>query len=136
MERIIEKISNFTWLTNLLPLRIPHFLIFFVVGSFLASCGSFRQNIMFKPEDANAVKKEVASVEYNYTIRKNDLLQLEVFTNEGEKIVDPNLESFKETGASSRAPEAVKTYLVDINGVVKFPMINEIKVEGLTIRQA
>ena len=36
-----------------------------------------------------------------------------------------------------KIPQTVKpTYEIDVNGVAKFPMIGEVKLEGLTIRQA
>jgi len=73
--------------------------------------------------------------ETNYTIQANDLLSLEVYTNRGEKIVDPNRESFKDASGSSRDPLPFQ-YLVDVNGMVKFPLIEEVKVSGLTIKLA
>jgi polysaccharide biosynthesis/export protein len=73
--------------------------------------------------------------ETNYSIQSNDLLTLEVYTNRGEKIVDPNRESFKDATGSSPDPLPFQ-YLVDINGMVKFPLIEELKVGGLTRKQA
>lgn len=73
--------------------------------------------------------------ETNYTIQPNDLLSLEVYTNKGEKIVDPNRESFKDGNVAT--PDAMPfQYLVGVNGVVKFPLIDEVKLGGLTIRQS
>lgn len=90
---------------------------------------------MFKPESTDALKQEIQSAEANYRIQKNDLLSLEVYTNQGEKIVDPNLESFdQETQRNQTSVQGA--YLVDISGLVKFPLIENIKLEGLTIRQA
>jgi len=85
------------------------------------------------PKNYQQTAKEVES---NYTIQKNDLLQLEVYTNLGEKLVDPNLESFKNAQSSTQLNGTPPTYLVDVNGIVKFPMIDTIKIEGLTLRQA
>lgn len=81
------------------------------------------------------VAREVTRAEANYVIQKNDLLMLEVYTNLGEKIVDPNFESFKQSGSQNQ-PGNSKTYLVDVNGLVKLPLINGIKLEGLTLSQA
>lgn len=73
--------------------------------------------------------------ETNYTIQPNDLLSLEVYTNKGEKIVDPNRESFKDGNVAT--PGALPfQYLVGVNGVVKFPLIDEVKVSGLTLRES
>jgi polysaccharide export outer membrane protein len=91
---------------------------------------------MFSVTDKSVVSQQVELAETNYSIRKNDILQLDVYTNRGEKIIDPNLESFKQPAASGQAEATPITYLVDITGTVRFPMIAELKLEGLTIQQA
>jgi len=91
---------------------------------------------MFKVPDGHAVKQQVEVVEKNYIIQINDYLELNVYTNKGERIIDPNFELAKDIGNQNVNTRTVQTYLVDINGVSKFPMIGEIKLEGLTIRQA
>jgi polysaccharide export outer membrane protein len=106
-----------------------------LTGALLASCGSYKQNILFEVTPA-AVEKGRADAESNYTIQQNDLLSLEVYTNQGEKIVDPNRESFKDgTITATGGPGAVQ-YLVDVNGLVKFPLIDQVRVQGLSIAQA
>jgi polysaccharide biosynthesis/export protein len=105
---------------------------FFALGFTLASCG-YKQNIMFVAPDR--YQQMAQQAETNYVIQKNDLLTLEVYTNLGEKLVDPNVESFKGS-AATQTETTERTYNVDLNGVVKFPLINELKVEGLTLRQA
>ncbi len=102
-----------------------------------SSCVSYKQNIMFKVSDANAVQQHVEAVEKNYVIQKNDYLQLEVYTNKGERIIDPDLELTKELNTQNPSiTKPIPTYLVDMNGVSKFPMVGEIKVEGLKLREA
>ncbi len=100
----------------------------------LASCGSYRQNILFKVDDSS-LKPQVQEAERNYVVRPNDVLTLSVYTNQGEKIIDPNLESFNEK-SSQAAPVPPTSYLVDISGVVRFPLIGPVNVDGLTLRQA
>ena len=102
-----------------------------ITGALLASCGSYKQNILFQTTPAD-IQKQTEAAETNYTIQTNDLLTLEVFTNKGEKIIDPNRESFKDVNVTS--PDHF--YLVDLNGLVKFPLIDELKIQGLTIKQA
>lgn len=91
---------------------------------------------MFKVPDDYAVKQQAGVVEKNYIIQINDYLQLEVYTSKGERIIDPNLELSKELGDQYRSSIATPTYLVDINGAAKLPMLGEITLVGLTIRQA
>jgi polysaccharide export outer membrane protein len=106
-----------------------------LAGSFLGSCRSYKQNILFQVSPAEAQKQRIEA-ETNYVIARNDLLTLKVYTNQGERIVDPNLESFKEENANSTAGGQTPAYIVDLQGTVKFPLLTQLKVEGLTIRQA
>jgi polysaccharide biosynthesis/export protein len=98
------------------------------------SCASYRQNIMFQVPEGKALKQSMDLAEKNYVIQKNDYLELEVFTNKGEKIVDPAF--LQATGQSSESVPNKPLYLVNMNGLGKFPMVGEIKIEGLTLRQA
>ena len=91
---------------------------------------------MFKVPDGYAVKQQAKIVEKNYVIQINDYLELEVYTNKGERIIDPNFEFSKELGNQNITTELVPRYLVDVNGLTKFPMIGEFKLQGLSIRQA
>ena len=115
-------------------MRIQDLLNCLAIGFIFSSCASYKQNIMFSVAPGDVVQ-QVKNAEANYVIQKNDLLRLEVNTNLGEKIIDPNLESFKQGAGQGQTKES-ETYLVDVNGMVKLPMVNEIKVEGLTLKQA
>lgn len=104
----------------------------------LAGCASYKQNIMFKTGDnftSEPVKTSVLKAEQNYVIQKNDFLGIEIYSNNGEKLIDPNPELSQSRQGQLQERE-VTQYLVDLNGLVKFPMIGELKVEGLTLRQA
>lgn len=123
------------------PYQLRHFFsplyqsFFCLLIGLLASCSSYRQNIMFQTTDNQAVKGATAAAEKNYTIQKNDLLQLEVYTNQGERLIDP--ESFlKKDRPDAQAPSTPLTYLVDMEGKTKLPLVGDIQLEGLTIRQA
>lgn len=89
----------------------------------------------FKPD---AITKEATHVERNYVIQRNDYLKLDVYSNKGERLIDPNPELSSSTGTPSQNEDnkVRPNYLVDLAGITKFPMIGEIKVEGLTLRQA
>jgi polysaccharide export outer membrane protein len=115
-------------------LRLQNLLFVFVTAGLLVSCGAYRQNILFEAS-ANEIQEQTVATESNYRIQANDILLLDVYTNHGEKIVDPNQESFKE-GAATMANAPGLHYLVDINGVVRLPLIGPVKVEGLTLQQA
>jgi len=91
---------------------------------------------MFQVPEGYKLQQQVESAEMNYIIQENDYLQLDVYTNKGERIIDPDLELTKDLGNQNLNTRPVPSYLVDINGVAKFPMVGEIKVAGMTIRQA
>lgn len=92
---------------------------------------------MFRVDDQTKVVQEAVMAEKNYVIQKNDNLQLEVYTNKGERLIDPDLELARENGSQNAVnAKQIPSYLVDINGVAKFPMVGELKVESLKIREA
>lgn len=89
--------------------------------------------------DPASLRQEISAVERNYTIQVNDFLELEVFTNQGERIIDPDLELLKElniAGGQNQANRTRPQYLVQHNGMVRLPMIGEINLEGYTLPQA
>jgi polysaccharide biosynthesis/export protein len=115
------------------------FVFFCLLGLLCCSCASYKKNIMFKPTEGyqpEIFKKEAQSIEKDYVIQKNDLLKLEVYSNKGERFIDPNPD-ISNTGNTGK-PQQINqvTYLVDHNGIVKLPLIGEIKLVGLTLRQA
>ena len=65
-----------------------------------------------------------------YKISANDELSFQLATNDGEKIVDPVLSIGTSRGAAGN------TYLVEFDGMVKFPVLGRIKLSGLTLREA
>jgi polysaccharide biosynthesis/export protein len=90
---------------------------------------------MFQLPEGTQLKQQIDTAEKNYVIQKFDYLELEMFTNKGERIIDPL--SPPTTGETNGVALTAKpTYLVDANGVTKFPMIGEVKLESLTVRQA
>lgn len=104
----------------------------------LASCATYKQNIMFKTGEgfqSEPLQREIGKAESNYIINKNDVLVLEFYANNGEKLVDPNPELSQQVQNTSQTAK-VHDYLVNELGLVKLPMVGEVKLEGLTLRQA
>jgi polysaccharide export outer membrane protein len=91
---------------------------------------------MFKVPKDYTLAQQTRLAEKNYVIQKNDYLKVMIYTNGGERIVDPNFELLKDSPASSSLMRNEVSYLVDLNGIAKFPLIGDLKVESLTIRQA
>ncbi|UZR92443.1 polysaccharide biosynthesis/export family protein [Chondrinema litorale] len=132
----------------------------------LSSCGSIKQNILFKTESSvneDVFKHSFESITANYKIQVNDRIAVSVFTNKGERLVDPNHEfnigsapveratgsgmsgnqsqmqnntnSLRELAISSNNMSPT-SYLIEQNGTVNLPMVGEIKLEGLTLKEA
>lgn len=80
------------------------------------------------------VQGQIREAESNYVIRENDYLHIKVFTNKGERIIDPDF--ILSDGKTGNASQAEISYLVDREGVARFPMIGAINIKGLTARQA
>ncbi|MBS1950974.1 MAG: hypothetical protein OJF59_000047 [Cytophagales bacterium] len=109
--------------------------------SLLSACSSYKKNIMFKPTEGNPVEvfeRQAQATQKDYIIQKNDLLKLAVYSNKGERFIDPNpdLSNTGKAAPSANASNEVISYLVDQSGIVKLPLIGELKLEGLTLRQA
>ncbi|WP_422360689.1 polysaccharide biosynthesis/export family protein [Reichenbachiella sp.] len=92
---------------------------------------------MFKL-DENFTEQDLSSAinqaERNYVIQIDDMLSLEVFTNDGERIVDPNNELQQNMQGLQNKPTF--DYLVKTDGTVKFPIVGQVKVDSLTLDQA
>jgi polysaccharide biosynthesis/export protein len=102
------------------------------------ACSSYKQNLLLRTADdfkSATISKEIREAERNYQIQKNDLLQLDVYANKGERIIDPNPQ-LSQGVQEQNAEKPLERYLVDTEGKAKFPVIGEVMVEGLTLRQA
>lgn len=112
--------------------------ILLVAISWLIGCSSYKQHIMLKTEEGNySYDLEHAKflAERNYRIQINDRLEIRVYTNEGERIIDPDYELQKELNTNNLRREE-GFYFVQKDGKVKIPMVGEVMLEGLTLREA
>ena len=137
---------------------------------FLASCATARvhqQNILFRTDgagrmDTARLRDVVNRAERNYIIQPNDYLDVRVYTNNGERILDPNGELLfgntsggNSNSASRQSPvgagasgsrqngqqnqqnqQNYTVFLVQHDGIVKLPMVNYQRLAGLTLLQA
>lgn len=116
------------------------YFFWILIIAVLASCKGYKQDIMFKLDDNFSeadLAAAVVSAERNYVIQINDQLTTDVFTNKGERIIDPNNELMQGTNMRNNTQmEEEMSYLVKIDGTAKFPIIGQVKVDSLTIDQA
>jgi polysaccharide biosynthesis/export protein len=101
----------------------------------LSACSSYKQNILFKTESANTIDQSLLSPNSNKKIDLGDYLDLEVFTKNGEKIIDPDFELSNSNINTDKLRPKLK-YLVRNDGLVKVPMVGDVKLLGLTLNEA
>lgn len=93
---------------------------------------------MFKIDeeaDLSYLSSNITVAEHNYIIQTNDLLELRVYTNNGERIIDPNNELQIQQNQNRREEDKPEFLVLD-DGTVKFPMIGRVKIEGMKINEA
>lgn len=93
---------------------------------------------MFTVPEGYELAQSTQKAEKNYVIQKNDHLKLEVYSNNGERLIDPDsrLAETLPSNSNMQDEDDEVEYLIDINGRAKMPMVGEIKLEGLTLREA
>jgi len=103
-----------------------------VVAVILSSCHSINPSVMFKTGKDFKYSEQPKEVLKEYKIAANDLLEFKLYTNDGFKLID--ITSLNSEGQISSG--AVYSYKVEFDGTVKLPIVNRIKLEGMTIREA
>ncbi|WP_424962076.1 polysaccharide biosynthesis/export family protein [Ekhidna sp.] len=93
----------------------------------------FRLDDDFSEEDLSTVTEEI---EGNYALKPNDALLLDVFTNEGERLIDPNQELMTNPGQQQAQFRDRFLYIIQADGTVTFPMIGDTNLEGMTLFEA
>ncbi len=91
---------------------------------------------MFSHDDdfvASQMNAEARALETNYTIQPNDLLNVKVYTKNGEMIIDPEYELSKEINSNNRNARPDPEYLVRLDGSIYLPMVGDVELQGLTI---
>lgn len=111
-------------------------LLFLSLIISLSSC-AYRNNVMFSHDDnfvAAQLNAQARALETNYTIQPNDLLNVKVYTKNGEMIIDPEYELTRTTNNRENRPDP--EYLVRLDGSIYLPMVGDVNIEGLTIHDA
>jgi polysaccharide export outer membrane protein len=112
-------------------------LILALLCFMLASCGIYKQNIMFKPEQY-PLATLTASAEKNYKIQPNDWIELQVFDQKGERAIDFNINTdpSRQINTNRSSQTGQPRYLVQANGTVDLPRIGNTYLKGYTLHQA
>ena len=94
---------------------------------------------MFRLDESDqAIQEALYEAERNYTIQPNDWLEVFLFYNGGEQLIDPNARFLGQQSNNNALNQNRQTfeYLIQQDGYIKLPMIGKRKVAGLTIDQA
>ncbi len=106
----------------------------------LCSCKVYKQDIMFQTDEgfvSSKIDQAVTQAEKNYIIQENDLLKIDLFTNKGERIIDPNFEFASGSNTNqNNIRRREYSYLVMEGGEVKLPILGHVHVQGLTLDEA
>ncbi len=115
-------------------------LVPFILIAILSSCKAYKQDIMFRLDDdftAEDLSKATSEIESNYKLKPNDALLLDVFTNEGERLIDPNQELAGNLGQQQQQQFRDRfQYVIQGDGLATFPMIGNVELEGMTLFEA
>lgn len=108
-------------------------------ASLLSSCHVYKRNIMLRLDEeyqASEANKTSWNTEANYTIQPNDRITIEVYTNKGERIIDPDFELSRDIGINQMNLKPKIEYLINNKGEARLPMVDAVVLEGLTVLQA
>jgi polysaccharide export outer membrane protein len=90
--------------------------------------------------DASKVEKAVYEASQNYIFQPGDLIRIDVFTNGGEQLIDPNFQMGDQRGAVQNQQGIQMrerfTYLVLPDGTVRLPKVDYVELQGLNMIEA
>lgn len=107
-----------------LLLRITTFILVVIL---MSSCRLITSNRMFST-GSDYEYAEFQPSKKEYIIQPHDNLDLKIFTNKGDRLIDVK-------GGAKIQPSTVK-YSVEYDGQVKVPTLGRVKLSGYTIREA
>jgi polysaccharide export outer membrane protein len=100
-----------------------------------------RESILFKTDKErlpSGLALDVQQAERNYVIQKNDYLEILLYSNKGERLIDFNIQNMGTGNAAAVGVQAAQTprFLVQDNGFVRLPQLGMMNLQGLSLRQA
>ncbi len=110
-------------------------LLYVPVLLLLASCGSYRQNIMFETDEYTRLSPP-DTTSTHFVIEPFDALSVDVFTKDGERLIDPDFALVEKTVPNIESMKPRLSYLVEKDGRVRLPMVGSVLLSGLTLREA
>jgi polysaccharide export outer membrane protein len=102
----------------------------------ISSC-AINPSIMFKSRNETMMSSDSSLHETTYRISPGDLLQIDIYTNKGVKLVDQsnNISTFNSAITNANTGNSSTGFLVEQDGLLKAPLCGRIAVTGLTIKE-
>ena len=131
--------------------------LFLLIALSAWGCKYYKRDLILKlnKENPEVTPAEISAAIEIYKIRPGDQVELKVYTNKGELLIDPNSELSRALGsgasggsaagnaaaAGSSSSGATSTsqfgrYQVGADGTIILPMVGRVKLDGYTQRQA
>ena len=108
--------------------------LFLITSLFLFSCASKKKIVYL--QDIDNQKSYDASLRYEPTLQPDDLLNVIVSAENPEVTVPFNLPQIQGHYQLNENQSNIKTYLIDNDGFIEFPVVGRLKLGGLTRTQA
>ncbi len=121
-----------------MKLRKPLFFFGSILVLLLSGCVRneyrlFRTDQSFVNDSIQTLLKEDNPI---FTIRKNDIIELNVYSSKGERIIDPDQEYLLAANSNVMQMNKTEQYIVQKDGSVFLPMIGRMHLDGMTVDAA
>lgn len=93
---------------------------------------------MFKTSESSAIKQAANNLNQAYVLANFDKISIKVFTKNGERIIDPDDLLMRQGVTNTQQAQSLiknQDFELDQFGIAKLPMLNEVKLVGLTLRE-
>lgn len=93
---------------------------------------------MFKTSESSAIKQAANNLNQAYVLANFDKISIKVFTKNGERIIDPDDLLIRQGVANNQQGQSLlknQNFEIDQFGIAKLPMLNEVKLAGLNLRE-
>lgn len=113
-------------------------LVLGLVG-LMSSCNSYYHYRMFQTDGSilvDSVERLRNKSTSEYRIDVNDVIALDVYTNNGEKLVDPNNALTEGATSDAKSPPTPIKYTIYADGCAHLPMVGNVRLKGYTVFQA
>ncbi len=121
--------------------KILYIAIVISIISSCFSCKSYYHYRMFETDASifvDSIEQARNKSTSEYIIAVNDVITIDVYTNGGEKLIDPNNALTTGGGGASgdkQAPDPIK-YTIYSDGCAHLPMVGNVSLKGFTVFQA